>query len=622
MAASFTVNEVYIPTLDEYDQRTGKKLREFQNDFRDCVNEEAADVIQLIAPTGAGKTFCFEYILEQGNKVLLLYPTNALIKSQLERFKKDGFKAIHISSKSLEKTGYDRSQELKGLIDKYDIVLSNPDIFQAIIGRMYWNPEENLMHVFRSFNYVIYDEFHAYKEFELSGILMQIALFQNLSYNRTVLSSATPKSEILELLSDVRIGKERRKLIIKDIKTKPSELKENSDIIRYKTKVNILKGKIFTYIDYVIKIISNTNIDNDVKEPQILVIFDSVKECNLFYNLLYSKYPEIYKITEKDNGYDTKQVGNTIDFTKPILLSTNKSELGLDYPIKLLLMEDGFSYDSFIQRFGRVARKSISECYIFTKKEINPLFLNIQSMDYNEFLKQIEYATDEYNIKINKVRRLYTFRQALAIGSHERRREDIQACFVLPLQSGDGLSYKKWSKFLLTLEEKSKTGLRNDNLQIIISLVNDFKKACGSLRGRPFSCSVIYQRGHEPRETVYDVLRVLNSVPATVKYTEDGLIIREMISSEPGPFIEAIEIPYLHEYIQYKFMDKQFKEKVKVVIDRAFRTCSEKEERSFLSHCAKSLLCDSVSVDKYLIPETLTMVNGESISLSHCLRSR
>ena len=124
---------------------------------------------------------------------------------------------MNISSRILKKKGPERAQELWGLVSRYDIILTNPDIFQAIIGAMYVNPEENLIQVFHQFQYVIYDEFHAYKEFELSGILTQIALFQNMSRCRVILSSATPKSEIVDLLSLVRIGADRHSPLTKRI---------------------------------------------------------------------------------------------------------------------------------------------------------------------------------------------------------------------------------------------------------------------------------------------------------------------------------------------------------------------------------------------------------------------
>ncbi|MDP3104379.1 MAG: DEAD/DEAH box helicase [Candidatus Methanoperedens sp.] len=242
------VGEVHLPVMeDSHNFTPSGKLRLFQKEFIDCVKKSRADVIQLIAPTGAGKTLCFEYLLHEGNKVLLIYPTNALIQSQMERFKEKGFNPIYISGKILSKKGYERAQELYGLIKRYDIVLTNPDIFQAIIGDMYVNPEENLIQSFHLFEYVIYDEFHAYREFELSGILTQISLFQNMSACKVILSSATPKKEIIELLNLVRIGKDRHAPIIDNIFATPCSMEEG-EIIRYQTKVEFHQGKILDNI--------------------------------------------------------------------------------------------------------------------------------------------------------------------------------------------------------------------------------------------------------------------------------------------------------------------------------------------------------------------------------------
>jgi len=71
---------------------------------------------------------------------------------------------------------------------------------------MYRNQTGDLIQAFHFFEYVIYDEFHTYKEFELSGILNQIGLFLNMSPCKVILSSATPKKEIIGLLKLTRIG--------------------------------------------------------------------------------------------------------------------------------------------------------------------------------------------------------------------------------------------------------------------------------------------------------------------------------------------------------------------------------------------------------------------------------
>ena len=55
------------------------------------------------------------------------------------------------------------AMELWGFIARHIYHFNKSDIFQAIIGRMYCNPEENLW-THSGTNFVIYDEFHAYRE--------------------------------------------------------------------------------------------------------------------------------------------------------------------------------------------------------------------------------------------------------------------------------------------------------------------------------------------------------------------------------------------------------------------------------------------------------------------------
>jgi len=603
------VGEVYLPVVDDaHGLSENKKLRFFQKEFIDCINEDNADILQLIAPTGAGKTLCFEYLLKKGQKVLLLYPTNALIQSQLARFSESGFHAINISSKILKKKGFERAQELWGLVSRYDMILTNPDIFQAIIGAMYINPEENLIQVFHQFQYIIYDEFHVYREFELSGILTQIALFQNMSRCKVILSSATPKSEIVDLLDLIRIGRDRRSLVIKSVKAEPCSAGEG-DIIRYITNVEFHQGRILEHLEQITQVLSNALKDIKDNKPQILFIFDTVKDSNQFFSLLYRNYRDLYKYAEKDNGYDTNQTGDAPNLTKPILISTNKSEVGLDYPIRLLFMEDGFSIDSFIQRFGRAARHEPAECYIYTKKEVNPIFTE-NSTEYKDFLYKMSYITTKYNVKTKSVLILFTFRQALAIETYVRRKEDLKAYFAVQ----SGYSYKLWLAFFSILNRHMREGLANNNLDRLNLLLSDIREACKSLRGRSLQFPVIYQRGHEIRQTTYDVLSVLNRIPAVVEKTEEGLVIREIESDESGPFIQAITIPYLPAPINYQNREEQFKDEINSIAENALEVFPE-DQKSFLLSCIRSL-CNAIETDRILIPEEVILWNNKVVPLS------
>ena len=611
------VDEVHLPVEDSQSEgdSTGRKLRSFQKEFADCAKNKNADVIQLIAPTGAGKTLCFENLMrdEMGeiHKTLLIYPTNALIKSQLERFNSSekGFHAKSISSKSLSKRGPERAQELFGMISRYDIILTNPDIFQAILGHMYRNPTDNLIQAFNLFEYIIYDEFHTYREFELSGILNQICLFLNMSRCKVILSSATPKEEIIELLGLTRIGTDRHNPRVEKVIAEPCGNNEGV-VIRYKTKVEFHQGKIVDHIEQVVEDLKKAVISIEANEPRILFIFDTVKDSNRFYSRLFKDYPDLYRYAEKDNGYDTNQEGYTQDFTKPILISTNKSEVGLDYPIKLLFMEDGFSIDSFTQRFGRAARREPAECHIYTKKEASPIFTE-DVMDYGNFLENMKHITKEYNIQTKKVRTLFTFRQALAISEyHKERKGDLEGYFA----AESGYSYKLWLYFFSILDNHNKQGFVDRDLERLNSFVNDIKKACRSLRGRSLQFPVRYQRGHEVRQTVYDVLSVLNQVSARVERTEEGLVIIEQESDEPGPFLQAMIISYLPAPINYQKRNEQFKDEIDIIARNALDVFPEKQQK-FLLSCIHSL-SNSVDADQVVSPEEVILWNNKVIPLT------
>jgi len=605
------VKSVSLPIVDDpFKISKEGKLRSFQKDFIDCIENREMDIIQLVAPTGAGKTLCFEYLFNKGYKVLLLYPTNALIKNQIDRFENLGFTVAHISGKILEKKGYERSRELMGLITRYDIILTNPDIFQAIIGHMYKNPEEDLIRTFSFFQYVVYDEFHAYREFELSGILTQIALFQNMSRCRIILSSATPKSEILKLLESIRIGKNRTAPLIEISEAKKCISGEGA-IIRHDTQVEFKQGKILDYFDDIIGILKDSITKLQTGEPQILVIFDSVKDCNEFFWRLHDENRQLYDFVEKDNGYDTNQVGDTPDFTKPILISTNKSEIGLDYPIELLIMEDGFNFDSFVQRFGRAGRHGHAECYIFTKKEVNPRFTS-DAIEYEDFISEIKNITDEYSIKIDKVKILFTFRQALAIQEYSYYKQDLKEYFSVD----SGLSYKAWCYFLSIMAERKKNGLVDNDFNCLCLLIDDFKAACKSLRGRSLRRRIKYQRGHELRQTIYDVLTVINQNPVNVKIMEEEIIIEEIKCSDRGPYIQAIKLPYIKGPINYQKRREQIRDQI---LEITYRTKSgfPSKNRDFFVECIKKLIYSvDMNIDKIVLPDEIFLWNNKIIPLS------
>ena len=156
--------------------------------------------------------------------------------------------------------------------------------------------------------------------------------------------------------------------------------------------------------------------------------------------------------------------------------------------------------------------------------------------------------------------------------------------------------------------------MRNQNLDRLNLLVKDLKDACRSLRGRSLQRPVLYHRGHEIRLTAYDVLSVLNRVPAVVEKTDEGLIIKELESDDSGPFIKAILLPYFPARIDYQKRNDQFREEVETIAKNALSVFPENQQ-GFLLSCIRSLYY-SVDPDKVILPEEVILWNNKVVPLS------
>ncbi|KQC14185.1 MAG: hypothetical protein APR56_04330 [Methanosaeta sp. SDB] len=157
-------------------------------------------------------------------------------------------------------------------------------------------------------------------------------------------------------------------------------------------------------------------------------------------------------------------------------------------------------------------------------------------------------------------------------------------------------------------------GLSNQNLARLNLLVKDLKNACRSLRGRSLQLPVLYQRGHEVRRTAYDVLSVLNRVPASVEKTDEGLVITELESGDPGPFIKAITLPYFPAMIDYQKRDGQFRDEIETIAKNALDVFPKKQQE-FMLNCIRSLYY-SVDPDKVILPEEVILWNDKVVPLS------
>ncbi|MBT9130623.1 MAG: hypothetical protein DDT42_01224 [candidate division WS2 bacterium] len=468
-----TVGGLFLETTkDEYGLLESGRIRKFQGDFIRALNNDF-DIICLSAPTASGKTLCFEYVFKRGKKVLLIYPTNALIEDQYKALSRR-WCVKKLRAKDLEGKGRERTSELQATIEKYDIVLTNPDIINAIANKLYVNPSQDLLRFFEKFQYIIYDEFHFYEEFELSGILLQIVLFLNMRYSKVILSSATPSKEFIKNLRTVEMIDTRNPPKIGFIEAKGQDKKTsvNDHHIKYDVEVYFHDGLI--YEDNLEDVIEELRKyrkairDNRIKGA---IIFNSVKDANSFYNRVFEEFGGYIEI---DTGYETKASIKIEE--KPILITTAKGEVGLNLDIDFLFMEEGFFYNSFIQRFGRIGRHKPGKCYIFTKKKVS---LD-DKIAYYDFLGYFSNLMKDYVLNREIIDTLFDLRCYFVVREFGKHREKLNIVFK-------GSKFKKFNKFFTILDKQMEElrGFMGDTLyyRAIKTYLDSLLRSLKGLRG-------------------------------------------------------------------------------------------------------------------------------------------
>lgn len=575
----FSIDEVANP----FPQIPFQMIRSFQKEF--IENAEKYDIISLSAPTGAGKTLCFEYLCKTHPPVLLVYPTTALMADQERQLQEHDVKVFRLDSRSLgDVRGYERSRKLMGIFARYDIIITNPDILSAILHRLYINPEEDLLRTFRYPQYIIFDEFHVFEELELSDILLQIMCYLGLSKSKIILSSATPTPELFKVLDTIQPELKVREINVQGI--------EGNIPIRYDTQVTFLTENFKQHVPLLIEECIKRN-------RKTLVIGNSNKVIREMYNDLCGKGFESY--VTKDSGDET-QGDIKADLSKLIILSTAKSEVGVDYPIDTVIIDTPFDIQSFIQRLGRVSRKKEGEAFIYTKKV--PLLE--REISYTKFVETMKSYLFEDIINERILKTLLEYRAYLFIKNYNNQKKVIEQV----------ISSLKWKKFygffkgLSEAEEQLKQlRIENKDFQDLMKFLNDYNKGLHFLRGQSLTTRTKYQRGFDWSYTFYNLLHSLNNYDIDI---ENGSLI----------LLKPTETPRIHsltyngeEYDYYKF-DPQMKEEIT-------KKLSNLENLGLIKNEAKFILKELIRVDlkKIILPEKVTLKDGTVIEISNFVKN-
>lgn len=498
------------PPNEGFKRRGFTHARAFQNRTAEWVRDSDAEPVSVLrAPTGAGKTATFHELIDENNLTLVIYPTNALLNQQAERFERE-FDVARLSGDTLSGHGDARTENLLTYADRFkghDVVVTNPDILQAIIQDLYRGSTKP-MTFFNHFNAVVYDEFHFYGDLAASGLLLQIHVFLDRRPTIDVLlASATPDESFVSFVDD------ELSVPIRDLS---AEYVEEGD--RFREDVIVKRYEEASIADHqeavATRLREHIGEADDLTTPRVVLVFNSVAASNDFHTYLSEEFPDVFEHAAKDNGFDTNDSDAQLDEeTFFVLNTTSKGEVGLDFDIRTLFMETPATPTSFLQRFGRAGRQHEATVYVFGLGEMSwP-----ERLSYPAFVETIYEGLDGERSATqdhSTLRALMGLRAAYAIHTRMERvewfgeelREDFESV----------TEYGTWAAFVRSVTaavdgvgEFGHPVVNNSTTHNLLAFTVHCFEAFRSLRGRSLPVSVRYPRGDRLALTTYDLLTAL-----------------------------------------------------------------------------------------------------------------
>lgn len=533
-AASYEIDGAVVDTrASDYDFLY-EEPRGFQADALDWVHDGTEPVAAMQAPTGSGKTAVFAQLADEFRSVLILYPTNALIDQQQTVLSNaeavDSDDVTTVTGETLTRHGASRVRELLDATRR-GAILSNPDILQAALQNQYVSLGREY-DLFRSFDAVVYDEFHFYSPLGASGLLHQIDAFVAQDRNLNILlSSATPDDGFVQYVAD-QLDTPVRQISADSSPPANSSTTAVDGRFRYETELVRHTDRLRdSFADVAAILTRRLAAADQTSDPRAAVIFNSAYVSNRFDEWLSEDHPSVHAHCEKDNGYDTNADRSLADEFL-ILNTTSKGEVGLHFDLDTLVMAAPWPRTAykFLQRAGRAGRESPAAVHVFGMDD--PRWAS--SMSFSEFETAV-YETGTLHTplaNLDRLRTLVGLRSALAIAD----REDDDAYHSPEMYDvfERHSEVDRWRGFV----DAVRSDLEDDEDTInpleptpdrTAREVCEFCAAAfeglRSLRGVTLDYDIEYPDGRGTTETSYDLVRSLQQYRVT-EYDDDSEVIR------------------------------------------------------------------------------------------------
>lgn len=330
------------------------------------------------SPTGSGKTISWlKPVLDAKTKVIVVYPTNALVIDQkkqvdgvIKKFRYDP-REYHVQAitsdllneeKKLypDEKGLRKGQLLNRIIRKGRgrglILLTNPDILTLALKDAYY--EHNIREAVRSVDMIVVDEFHlaSVKQSDMLLFMMhEINEDKRSQLSKFVFLSATPNHSIVERAKRVGLN-----VMVLDDKSVPLSYSCGRPVLP-RLKLEMRSGAIYrTYelikddLDYFVEFCKQSG--SDGKNARTVFIVDGIYEVDEIFNVLSEALTGLR--VERVDGLHPATRDKLENFD--VLVSNSSVEVGIDFDVDRLVFS-GYSKSKLLQRIGRLRNKPAEE---------------------------------------------------------------------------------------------------------------------------------------------------------------------------------------------------------------------------------------------------------------------
>ncbi|HEY4033681.1 MAG TPA: type I-D CRISPR-associated helicase Cas3' [Ktedonobacteraceae bacterium] len=340
----------------------------------EAFKDPAVDVIFNVAMTGDGKSVAgYLPAFKDGKHVVAMYPTNELIRDQrqaLPRYeqrlgislpKHEAMDSARISELMRLHDTSDRLEQVRRLIRRNPILLTNPDLVHLIISHQYsWGAKRKELpsELDWQYDYLLFDEFHVFDVPQIISVTNMIGYLATLHQRhpnqyrkKFVFLSATPNGLLNTLLPSGGLQ------VCSVQSTYSSTPQENYRCILQSCELELdevsPEKSIELWVEEHLNEISE--FFNTHKGSKGAILVNSVATAKRLVAFLKERFRDQPNISIGENTGLTSRQERLASFDKTILVGTSTVDIGVDFKINLLIFES-YSAGSFIQRFGRLGR--------------------------------------------------------------------------------------------------------------------------------------------------------------------------------------------------------------------------------------------------------------------------